>query len=46
LEEQASEDEATEEELLRFQQEIERLRQEQEAITRRQAAAQCTKARR
>jgi hypothetical protein len=42
-----SEDEATEEaELVRVQQEIERLWQEQEAITKRQATSQCAEARR
>jgi hypothetical protein len=43
---EAIEDEAAEEELARVQQEIERLCQEQKAITRREAATQCAEARR
>jgi hypothetical protein len=45
---EAEEDEAEakENELIRVHQEIERLRQEQESIMRRQAATQCTEARR
>jgi hypothetical protein len=46
--EEAEEDKAAteEEELIRVHQEIEKLRQEQESIMRRQAIAQCIKAHR
>jgi hypothetical protein len=45
-EEEGDEAATEEEELIRVQQEIERLRQEQESIMRRHAIAQCAEARR
>jgi hypothetical protein len=46
VEEVFEDEDVEEEELLRVQHEIERLHEEHESIMRRQAALQCTKARR